>query len=1129
MPKLEYESLVQSLEDLASKTKVVEISADKRSLHHLETYSKEHAKYKAGVYIGDPHAEGSFNEYLQKKMQMDDPKYAEYVVVAEIKGDVGVYLDPLNDHLGGRKSFENIEIAKGVDLSGSILSNVRFNNSLSLSNVTLRDCVFNKVSFDGCDLKEADLRGVKLKNCQFKGYNGLEDPKLGSMNFDLFSPKEVRDSGLFDLEYTPETRLQKEAETTKKINQDKTKEVEEFVKEQKSKQSYYEWGKSFVANTQDYKLLMDKIDSGKKDIERKYNKRLKEELLEIKESYKIDLQKLSAQTDPTYIPLDKQYASSHKVVIKATQKDLIEYKTWVSDHKGSSFNEYLASRYSKSLQEAKDQYGDVRIIADFSKQEFRNFDFSGLNLSQVIFAHSTFNNCKFDKAELVGACFEKSVFKGKVSFQEADLTDANFITSSAEEIDFTSALMARVRMMHANYDKAVFEKALMYSADLTALQAAGAILREADITKGDLEKVNLRYADAQYAKLRKVNLTQALLDEADFSHADLTEAVLDQVDAQKAKFEEAIMEYAKAQNANFRGTMLKKIQARGIDLTDSDLEEVQAEYANFSKSLMDNVNARYATFEQAVFEDAHAHCADFTSTVMEGLKGERMDISSSILHETNLRNAGLKDSVMLEVDGYRAKLNGAILENANLEFARFITCDFNAAKLLNANLQGAHLAKADFEKADLTGAKIDQETILLDANFRQAIGAEKLKALKSDQEKVYSQWFGRSGYGHCSNNPDGSNDRFKCQRIGAAILSATIGGGAGYVYAGPLGGLAGSTLSVLLADKGMHTIKDAYYQDLGYLNNQIGDRLAELGAIAIATGAAGLDGAVKSTPAAVGICTGLGLITPDSVAMVLGGSVATYVGLKSLKNSVEEKSWWRGIASSALAGLGATTAYIGAARLSTGLYAYAGIVAWGSACYGYYGGKLAYDQMMDYSEEKETGMRPEQIYTTAQEEIKVSMERIAPTWQKAAFAVVFGVVGAGIAVATASLFIPTSGITGLLATTFITSNIAWSAGATSATIGYLFDQDIVKGIKKGMDYFNLKVKEYSASFDIESMEGYFIGKAEKMPSKEKSQSKEVHDPKTMARQNPEIHLVKDREQETIVQKQASKDSARSIG
>ena len=121
--------------------------------------------------------------------------------------------------------------------------------------------------------------------------------------------------------------------------------------------------------------------------------------------------------------------------------------------------------------------------------------------------------------------------------------------------------------------------------------------------------------------------------------------------------------------------------------------------------------------------NVHAHQANFSYAVMENIKGERLDVSGAILTETKLRNANLSKAVLENIAAYKADFQKATLTDVNAKFAEMIACDFSGAIAKNMDVSGAKLPMCHMERADCTGIKFDDDTILLDVNFRGAIGA----------------------------------------------------------------------------------------------------------------------------------------------------------------------------------------------------------------------------------------------------------------------------------------------------------------------------------------------------------------------------------------------------------------------
>ncbi len=528
--------------------------------------------------------------------------------------------------------------------------------------------------------------------------------------------------------------------------------------------------------------------------------------------------------------------------------------------------------------------------------------------------------------------------------------------------------------------------------------------------------------------------------EGDFSHADFSQAQMEQIDASKAKLEEAVLEEANLRYADLRGALLNKIKAKGVNLSDADLESAKLELAKLSNAIMDGANARYADFKDATLQDVHAHQADFYHAVMERIRGERLDVSGAILNEINLKNSNLTEAVLENIEAYKADFREATLKKVNAKFAEMVACDFSDAIARNMDISGAKFPMSHMERTDLTGVIFDPDTLLLDVNFRDAIGADALKELQENQHLVKTQLFGRSEYGYCKSNDDGTNDRFKCQRIGAAILSSVIGAGAGYTLSGPFTGIAGSVAAGIISDQALHAVKNGYFREQGYISNQLGDKLAELGAVAISAGAGSLDAGVNTIPVAATLCAATGLISPSSIGATVGGALSTYAGINILKSGFTEQSYTKKIIGATLTGLGVIATSVGLSSLANGFNTFAGTVLCVAAAGGIHGGIFAYKQLRDYDEKKHTGMRPEEVYTLSVHKAEESFKKIWSTKNKLICGIVFAALAVGVILALNTLSI-TIGYS-LAVNAVILANTAFAAGTLGFTCGYIFDEKL---------------------------------------------------------------------------------------
>lgn len=976
-------TLVDDLESLREKTAIIKISnkipPDEGQLdysilkEYIEAHNKDHEAFK-----------GSLNDYLQKKFEYDE-RYKGKVIVAEISGALEG-----GESIGGTPDYLVIDINR-ADLTGSRLVDITIKSSLK--DGSLRDCFLQNVVFDGVDLNGLDLRGTKLKECKFIGY-ARGSRNLREMQFGLAKPETLQELGLLDIEerslprdLTLEKKLQ---ELGKQINNEKDKAIDKYLAESRA-QGWLNWGASFTKYTKEQsdeiariKLQYEgKFNEGKAIIERK-----------LKEEYTINVADLEPRLDPTYRAGQiSKLANLERVPYKATAKDLEEFCT--HSDKSISFTQYIQERYPEKAKVADGQ----KLVVELSGAEILGLDLSGRDLSGVNMAYSTFKGCNFSGAELAGSCFEGASFE-QVEFDKADLSDCNFIGAKSDPgMTFEEAIMPRVQMQHCQFPQVNMKGACLYAADFTGANLSGtdkehaSSIEEADCRYSDFERANIRYIDARQAQMQRANLSHVIAEHADFTKAEL--------------------EDVKAQYADFSKAILNNINAEGINLTGATLEEIEAHKAKFINAILNEVNAKGANLTAATLTDAKAHAANFSGAVMERLEGTRLDVTRAILKDVNLQNANLEGAILQEAELVRCNLENAVLHKVDAMYAKIIECNC--------------------KKTNFTGAQFGVDTLLMDNDFREAIGAEKLVELQKEQEKVRAGLLGVSRYELCPNNPDGTNDRFKCQRVGAAILAAATGGSAGYTLGGPFGGISAALGVGLLGDYALNYFRG----NVGYINNPLGDRLAELGAVALATGAYAVDGSINGAAAGI-ICSSMGLV--QGAALTAGAGILTAAGVRALVSGYREKSPIKSFGKKAL---GATLTAVGAVSGNIGLatlfpaintVVYAGM--FGGAVGGVYGAEFAATNLYNYNQEKGIGMTPEAIYRHSTTKITDVLRKIMPTKAKIISGIIYGI-SLGAVAGLAIYFAPISlGIPLLKGATVLTAAFSGFGG------GYLYDEKV---------------------------------------------------------------------------------------
>ena len=114
------------------------------------------------------------------------------------------------------------------------------------------------------------------------------------------------------------------------------------------------------------------------------------------------------------------------------------------------------------------------------------------------------------------------------------------------------------------------------------------------------------------------------------------------------------------------------------------------------------------------------------------LEGVRADLRGADLQDANLRGADLREAYLRGADLrgadlQDADLQGADLQDANLRWADLQDANLRGANLWGANLRGANLRDADLQGADLPDFQICPETGAFDAWKKTGNGVIKIR------------------------------------------------------------------------------------------------------------------------------------------------------------------------------------------------------------------------------------------------------------------------------------------------------------------------------------------------------------------------------------------------------------------
>jgi len=234
-----------------------------------------------------------------------------------------------------------------------------------------------------------------------------------------------------------------------------------------------------------------------------------------------------------------------------------------------------------------------------------------------------------------------------------------------------------------------------WAADLTARNVAASVYKATvetpvDFSGKDLSNLDLAGLDFKHARLTNVNLYGADLSTANLAAVDLSGAKLDRATIMRTDFT----------GANLQGATILKPNVF------SDMTFNHADAPNFS-----GANLRGARIA-ARLDGANFRGADLTGAVVGPA-------------DTAVEAGMAPSSRMMKTDFSDATLDGAVLQNLDLTFARFV-----GAKLSGAKLTGLDLTNADMAGADLTGADVSGSNFK-GANLAGVKGLETIKGRDS--------------------------------------------------------------------------------------------------------------------------------------------------------------------------------------------------------------------------------------------------------------------------------------------------------------------------------------------------------------------------------------------------------------
>jgi uncharacterized protein YjbI with pentapeptide repeats len=174
-----------------------------------------------------------------------------------------------------------------------------------------------------------------------------------------------------------------------------------------------------------------------------------------------------------------------------------------------------------------------------------------------------------------------------------------------------------------------------------------------------------------------------------------------------------------------------RVQGGGRQLKGVDLRE-----AHLIGALLVDADLVDARLDGAVLSDARLDGALLSRASLAGAVLQRASFVGADLRHANLRRADLTGAVLTRADLTSARLQGAVLRDAQLANASFVSADLRRADMTTESLEGA-----DFAQADLRSTELPKQ--LDESQRRQAVTDKEQPSFIESCRKVVQNARGR--------------------------------------------------------------------------------------------------------------------------------------------------------------------------------------------------------------------------------------------------------------------------------------------------------------------------------------------------------------------------------------------------
>lgn len=395
-----------------------------------------------------------------------------------------------------------------------------------------------------------------------------------------------------------------------------------------------------------------------------------EELVELKEEGKIDLEKLR-RGPPTFRAseeLDRMEALARKSGKKFDRKEHEEAlgKVELAHRYNYLHNAHLElPAHPLQGEQAIECRNEVEWLLDNGYRTLPAIDLTGADLSNM------------------------------------DLRGVDLSLAWLESANLTNTNLSRAKLQGCVLAHARLDGTIAIGADFTGANLGSTTIRAAHLDRSNLSDVILMNSKLSGSSLRGALLKGCNLLQTQWSNMDLSQATGTQILFHELDLNGTIFAYAQLGSSTFLECSLKACDFSGADL----------QSCNFLTCRGDRSTFHAANLKGAGFSAMGTYRkADFSNAVLKESNFGDADFSGACLAGANLDGANLTRAKLNGCDGRRAKVRGAMLRKALLSRSRWSGTDFKEAILSGSDLRGADLRDCNFFAADLSRAWLDTAT-----------------------------------------------------------------------------------------------------------------------------------------------------------------------------------------------------------------------------------------------------------------------------------------------------------------------------------------------------------------------------------------------------------------------------------